>query len=275
MMIFPKAFAILPKLLALSFLGSLLLIPVSAQNRQTNVVLHKKNGEVQRKKTPNGPWRDIQEKSSFLAEEKLLTGGKSKAELWFRDKNTLLRQVSRSVSFYKLPCVIYLERGQLLKIMPKGGAIKCHCSQTGSSGGGARTCARGTALIIRYKPEADRTEVLLLTNSQVTVSAPSGSTRQLTRGGHRVVVEKGEISPVEEFDLELFYETTELALGLGPGVIHDQAIEAQTDSTVRGVVEAGREETLQALRDQKGRQRLSDAMEEDLLSGEEQFGTTF
>uniref|UniRef100_A0ACD5H1T9 Uncharacterized protein n=1 Tax=Desertifilum tharense IPPAS B-1220 TaxID=1781255 RepID=A0ACD5H1T9_9CYAN len=74
-----------------------------------------------------------------------------------------------------------------------------------------------SAVLIFHEEASNTTQVFALTNSSVRVSNPNSENVTSLRAGQTVSVIDGTMSLVQNFDLERFYQTSGLAVGLGPG----------------------------------------------------------
>ena len=104
-----------------------------------------------------------------------------------------------------------------------------------------------TAVVVVHSPASGTTQIFNLTQNPTTVSLLDGSGIQTLQAGETVTASNGELGPVETFDLNRFYETSGLAVGLGPnqaGQINDESIQVQA------VLNQIRTETVAAANDQ-------------------------
>ncbi len=107
---------------------------------------------------------------------------------------------------------------------------------------------RSSAVIVNHNSATNRTDVFSLTNSGIRVSGLQGGNSVVLQGGETVSVTNGVLGAVQPFNLLRFYQTSQIARGLGPGqddYISREPIEVQ--KTIRKV----RVETLSALEDQR------------------------
>jgi hypothetical protein len=104
------------------------------------------------------------------------------------------------------------------------------------------------AVAVTHNGATNTTQVFNLTNLPVTVTNLNGTQTQTLQAGQTVTVTNGVISPVQNFDLQKFYQTSQLAVGLGPG---QEAIVAQEAPNVQVILNKVRKETLAGLETQK------------------------
>ncbi|WP_242046219.1 MULTISPECIES: hypothetical protein [Calothrix] len=104
------------------------------------------------------------------------------------------------------------------------------------------------AVAVTHNGATNTTQVFNLTNLPVTVTNLNGTQTQTLQAGQTVTVNNGVISPVQNFDLQKFYQTSQLATGLGPG---QEALVAQESPNVQVILNKVRKETLAGLETQK------------------------
>lgn len=109
---------------------------------------------------------------------------------------------------------------------------------------------RSTAIMVVHDPSRSQTQVFALTDGGVTVSDLAGESTVSLIGGQTVSVTNGTLSEVQEFNLESFYDSVELAEGLGPG---QEGRLSQEPESVQQTLTAIRVETLAAYRRQARR----------------------
>jgi hypothetical protein len=107
--------------------------------------------------------------------------------------------------------------------------------------------SKSTAIAVLHDGAQNTTQVFNLTNLPIRVTNLDGTQSVFLRAGQTVSVSNGTIGAVQDFNLEKFYQTSELAAGLGPG---QEAFVEQQSPPVRDVLNAVREETLSALQAQ-------------------------
>ncbi len=138
----------------------------------------------------------------------LATARAALAELRFNDGS--LARVGGQALFRFLPNTrtFQLSNGTLLLLVPPGRG------QTRIQTPNAATGIRGSALFVRYLPDTDVTLIGALTESGIEVSNRDRSQNQPLRAGQLAVVVKDRIERVYQFDLNTFYETSDLVKGL-------------------------------------------------------------
>ncbi|MGB3493479.1 MAG: FecR family protein, partial [Elainellaceae cyanobacterium] len=138
----------------------------------------------------------------------LSTERQSFAELRFNDGS--LARVGERVLFRFVPNTrtFRLNNGTMLLLVPPGqGRTRI---QTPNATAGIR----GSALFVRYNEDTNTTLVGALTDSGIEVFNNDETQQYELRPGELAVVVDGVIERVYQFDLERFYETSELVRGL-------------------------------------------------------------
>ncbi|PSB30076.1 hypothetical protein [Stenomitos frigidus] len=99
------------------------------------------------------------------------------------------------------------------------------------------------AMIVRFDAASNTTNVFALTNGSITVFDLKGG-QVVLNGGQTVSIVNGVLGPVQTFDLKTFYQTSNLAIGLGPG---QEATVLQESPPVQQTLKTIRMDTLAAL----------------------------
>lgn len=175
--------------------------------------------------------------SDFLGlGDALRTAAASRAELRFNDGS--LARVGERATFRFTPNTrnFRLSNGTVLLLIPPGQG------RTTIQTPNAVTGIQGSALVVRHIPGQNLTLVMALTNNPagpMTVTTQDGAQSSALYAGQMALVQPSGIEVVE-FDLNGFYQTSDLIEGLG---LSDET----TESGVEDPLQAVREETLQAL----------------------------
>ncbi|HIK04770.1 MAG TPA: FecR domain-containing protein [Trichormus sp. M33_DOE_039] len=138
----------------------------------------------------------------------LATGRASLADLRFNDGS--LARVGEQAIFQFLPRTrnFRLSNGTVLLLIPPGRG------QTRIQTPSAVAAIRGSALFVRYDQQTDTTVIGALTNSGITVSNKDASQAQELQAGQLLVLVKGRFQGLYDFDLQNFYQTSDLVKGL-------------------------------------------------------------
>nr|WP_290221494.1 FecR domain-containing protein [Trichocoleus desertorum] len=213
--------------------------PANAQTPLTRAVIQALRNRV-RLMQKNRPVRSAQVSDAIAPGDALSTARASLAELRFNDGS--LARVGEQAVFRFVPNArtFQLSNGTMLLLIPPGRG------PTGVRTPNAAAGIKGSALFVRYIPETDTTLVGALTNNPqgpMVIYNRDGSQSQGLRAGQLAVVVKNRIENIYDFDLNTFYETSDLVKGLNL---------TQKDSTTPSdeAIAAVRAETVEALQDQ-------------------------
>ncbi|WP_339381596.1 FecR domain-containing protein, partial [Brasilonema bromeliae] len=152
--------------------------------------------------------RAARKSDSMSPGDKLSTGRSALADLRFNDGS--LARIGEQAVFQFLPQRrnFNLDHGTVLLLIPPGRG------QTRISTPNAAAAIRGSALFVRYDQETDTTIVGALTNSGIQVSNKDASQKRELQAGQLIVLVKGELKGLYDFDLRTFYETSTLVRDL-------------------------------------------------------------
>ena len=154
------------------------------------------------------PKRRARRNDRMIPGDGLATGRASLADLRFNDGS--LARIGERAVFRFLPRTrtFRLSNGTVLLLIPPGqGRTKIRTRS-------AAATIRGSALFVRYDEQTDTTVVGSLTNSGIEVFNKDESRSQVLEAGQLIVVVKGRIQGLYNFDLRTFYETSDLVRGL-------------------------------------------------------------
>ena len=107
---------------------------------------------------------------------------------------------------------------------------------------------RISAVVVTHDLAAKTTQVFNLTDFEIRVSNADGSQSKILRAGQMVSIKEGEVSPIQAFDLQSFYQSSDIAVGLGPGQ-EDQVL--QEPPEVQAILNAIRIKTVEAVATQR------------------------
>jgi hypothetical protein len=154
------------------------------------------------------PKRKARRADAMTPGDGLSTGRSSLADLRFNDGS--LARVGEQAIFKFLPTTrnFTLNNGTVLLLIPPGqGRTRI---QTPS----AAAAIRGSALFVRYDRATDTTVIGALTNSGIEVLEKNASSGRVLKAGQMMVVIKGKLQGLYDFDLRTFYNTSEMVRGL-------------------------------------------------------------
>ncbi|MBD2072440.1 FecR domain-containing protein [Phormidium sp. FACHB-592] len=226
-------------IIALSLFGTgiLALPPVaSAETPLTRATVQALRNQVQII-LKNRVTRAAQKADTMTPGDSLATARRSFAELRFND-NSLARIGERALfQFVPRTRNFYLGNGTALLLIPPGQG------RTNVRTPNAAAGIRGSALFVRYNEDTNTTIVGALTNSRIEVSNKQNPQAQTLKAGQMAVIVQDQIVQVYNFDLNTFYQTSELVKDL------DLPLRNATPSADPGIA-AVQAETAQAVREQ-------------------------
>ncbi|NJL64215.1 MAG: FecR domain-containing protein, partial [Methylacidiphilales bacterium] len=192
-------------------LSGVVILPVSnqtlAQTPLTRAVIQDLRNLVQLQPYKL-PRRKAQRADAMRPKDGLSTGRSSLADLRFNDGS--MARVGEQAIFQFLPQTrnFTLKNGTVLLLIPPGQG------RTNIKTPSAAAAIRGSALFVRYDKETDTTVIGALTNSGIEVFDKKNSASQVLKAGQMMVVMKGKFEGLYDFDLQTFYETSDLVRGL-------------------------------------------------------------
>ncbi|BAZ07622.1 FecR domain-containing protein [Calothrix sp. NIES-3974] len=186
----------------------------------------------------NRPKRQARRADAMIPGDGLSTGRSSLAQLRFNDGS--LARVGEQAVFRFLPQTrnFRLSNGTVLLLIPPGrGTTRVRTPS-------AAAAVRGSALFLRYDEKTDTTIVGALTNSGIEVFDKDEANSHVLKAGQMMLVVKGKLKGLYDFDLRQFYETSDLVRGLE---LNNTNPTIATDAALDSV----RVETTEALNQQK------------------------
>ncbi|MGF1674680.1 MAG: FecR domain-containing protein [Rivularia sp. (in: cyanobacteria)] len=154
------------------------------------------------------PKRRAQITDAMTPGDGLSTGKASLVDLRFND-GSLARIGERAVfRFVPRSRTFTLSNGTVLLLIPPGQG------ETRIRTRSAAATIRGSALFVRYDEQTDTTVVGSLTDSGIEVFNKDESRSRVLKSGQLIVLVKGQIQGLYNFDLRSFYDTSDLVRGL-------------------------------------------------------------
>lgn len=190
-----------------SFSPLLLPTEVSAQTPLNRAVIESLRNQV-RLIPQNQSARPARPSDAMNPGDALATAKAATAQLRFNDGS--LARLGEQAVFKFVPGnrTFTLSNGTALVLIPPGQGSSSVRTPNAAAG------IRGSALFVRYIPETETTIVGALTNSGIEVFNRTASQSQELKAGNMAVIVKDRIERIYEFDLNTFYQTSELARGL-------------------------------------------------------------
>jgi hypothetical protein len=218
--------------------------PVRAQAPVNRAQIYKLKNKVELSRQNKNVWNVARIGDKIVPQDTLRTGANSRAELLFNE-GTLVRTGANTV--FRFPPGkrrFELAGGSaLMMIRPELGQSNIVTPQ-------ANIVSRGTALFIQHDTTRNASLIGVLTNSlagPVSVTNQNGQVTIELRAGQFVSVINGVIGLVENFILPVFYDSIELAYGLGTG---QENLIAQDPPEVKTTIAMVRDEALVSLKNQ-------------------------
>lgn len=190
--------------------NTLLAAEVSAQTTLDRAVVQTVRNSVQVLRQNQAP-RAARVSDVLTPGNGVSTARSSFAELRFNDGS--LGRLGEQVVFWFSAGTrnFRLSNGTVLLLIPPGQGSTQIRTPNAAAG------IQGSALFVRYILETDTTIVGALTDSSIQVSNRDGTQQQTLRGGQMIVAIGDRLDRIYDFDLNSFYETSELVRGLAPG----------------------------------------------------------
>jgi hypothetical protein len=218
--------------------------PAIAQSELTSAQVYKISNQVELNRQNQEAWSPAQVGDTLVPQDAIRTAVQSRAELLFNE-GTLVRTGEGTV--FRFPpgrrSLELVDGSALIMIRPGQGDSRVQTPQ-------ALVVAHGTALFVQHDPQQNASIVGVLTDSPagpVSVTDMNGQRTVELTAGQFVSVANGVVGLVETFVLPLFYQSVDLAVGLGSG--QDAAI-AQESPEIRQTISAVRAEASAPLQNQ-------------------------
>lgn len=215
--------------LAIGFiLTGLLSSSVIAQSTLESAEIYKVRNQVELNRQNQPAWNPAKLGDNIVPQDAIRTGANSRADLLFNE-GTLVRTGAGTI-FRFPPGTRNFELtsgAALIMIRPGQGQSNFRTPE-------AKVVSQGTALFIQHDPNSNASLVGVLTNSPkgpVQVTNNNGDVSIELNAGQFVSIINGAVGVIEQFILPMFYETVELASGLGVGqenLISAESLEVQT-----------------------------------------------
>lgn len=157
-------------------------------------------------------WNQAKPGDVIVPQDSVRTGANSRADLLFNE-GTLVRTGAGTI--FRFPpgkrSFELTSGAALIMIRPEQGQSTINTPE-------AKVVSQGTALFVQHNPENSASLIGVLTESPaglVKVESANGEVTISLQAGQFVSIIQGVVGLVEQFVLPMFYETVELAAGLG------------------------------------------------------------
>lgn len=227
-----------------ALLAAFWLSPAWAQSELTQAEVYKFRNQVELERQNQGSWSPANVGDVLVPQDAVRTAAGSSADLLFNE-GTIVRTAERSI--FRFPPGqrrFELESGSALVMIRPG------MGESMTTTPEARIVSQGTAYFVRHIPSQGASIVGVLTNSQagpVRVSNTAGDITVELSAGQFISIINGVMGLVEYFVLPMFYETVDIATGLGVG---QEATLAQEPPEVQRTLQAIRAEAIAPVKNQ-------------------------
>ena len=209
--------------------------------------IYKIRNQVDINRAEEPDWNSAQLGDVIVPEDSVRTGADSRADLLFNE-GTLVR-TGAGTTFHFPPGKRSFELtsgAALIMIRPEQGQSTITTPE-------AQVTSQGTALFVQHEPQTSSSLIGVLTDSPaglVRVQSLDGEVTINLQAGQFVSIVQGVVGLVEQFVLPMFYETVELAAGLG---LDSEAMEqsiAREPPEVQATIKAVQAEAIEPLQNQ-------------------------
>ena len=218
--------------------------PILSQSVIERAEVYKIRNQVDLSRKNQQNWSKANLGDVINPQDAIRTGSNSRADLLFNE-GTLVRTGAGTI--FRFPPGrrnFELTSGAaLIMIRPDQGESTITTPE-------ARVVSQGTALFMQHDPQTNSSLIGVLTESPaglVNVSTVNGDVSIQLQAGQFVSIVQGVVGLVEYFVLPMFYETIELAAGLGTG---QEKLLAQESPEVQTTIRAIQAEAIGPLKNQ-------------------------
>jgi hypothetical protein len=225
-------------------LGSFWLNPALAESVLNRGEIYKIRNQVDLNQKNQPVWKRAKLGDVIVPQDSIRTGANSRAELVFNE-GTLVRTASGTIFRFSPGQRNFELRSGAALIMIRPGQ-----GQSSISTPEAKVVSQGTALFLQHDTNRNASLIGVLTNSPaglVRVSSANGEVSIELQAGQFVSIVNGVVGLVEHFILPMFYDTIELAYGLGTG---QENLIAKEPPEVQETINLVRSEALEPLSNQ-------------------------
>ena len=209
--------------------------------------IYKLRNQVEIDRSGQANWNPAQLGDAIVPQDSVRTGANSRADLLFNEGTLVRTGAGTTFRFPPGKRSFELTSGSaLIMIRPEQGQSTIVTPE-------AKVVSQGTALFLQHDPESSASLVGVLTNSPaglVKVSSVEGEVTLELQAGQFVSIVRGVIGLIEHFVLPMFYETVELALGLGMKPKAMEEFLASESPEVRATIRAVQAEAIDPLQNQ-------------------------
>ena len=234
--------------LALSLgMSFLFFSPVHASTVVKQAKIYKIRNQVDLNLANQPDWYEAEIGDVIVPQDSVRTGANSRADILFNEGTLVRTGAGTTFRFPPGKRNFELTSGAaLIMIRPEQGQSTINTPE-------AKVVSQGTALFVQHNPETSSSLIGVLTNSPaglVQVSSNNGDVTLQLQAGEFVSIVHGIVGLVEHFALPIFYETVELAAGLGMNPEEMEKMLAQESPEVQTTIRAVQAEAIDPLQNQ-------------------------
>jgi hypothetical protein len=241
------SFNLLQKLIWGWGMTSLFFSPVYASTVVKRAEIYKIRNQVDLNFADQPDWSEAKLGDIIVPQDSVRTGANSRADILFNEGTLVRTGAGTTFRFPPGKRNFELTSGAaLIMIRPEQGQSKISTPE-------AKVVSQGTALFVQHNPESSSSLIGVLTNSPaglVQVSSTNGEVTLKLQAGEFVSIVNGIVGLVEHFALPIFYETVELAAGLGMKPEEMEKMLAQESPEVQTTIRAVQAEAIDPLKNQ-------------------------
>ncbi len=226
-------------------IGSLFTTPVLAQQSiLESAKVYKMRNRVEINRRNRSVWNRARLGEVIIPQDSLRTGANSRADLIFNE-GTLVRTAAGTIFRFPPNSRNFEISSGAALVMIRPGQGQSYISTPQ-----AQVESQGTALFVQHDPRTNSSLIGVLTDSAkgaVKVNSADGEIVIQLNAGQFVSIIDGVVGLVEHFLLPMFYETIELANGLGAG---QEKLVLREPPEVQATIKAVRQEAIAPLLNQ-------------------------
>lgn len=235
------------KLLATLYIACFTSHSASANTVIKQAEIYKIRNQVDLNFGINPDWHKAKPGDVIAPRDSVRTGANSRADILFDEGSLVRTGAGTTFRFPPGKRSFELTSGAaLIMIRPEQGPSTINTPE-------AKVVSQGTALFIQHNPESKSSLIGVLTNSPaglVEVKSADGSITLHLQAGQFVSIVQGVVGLVEHFVLPMFYETVELAAGLGMNPEELETLLAKESPEVQATIRAVQAEAVDPLKNQ-------------------------
>ncbi|NJK55635.1 MAG: FecR domain-containing protein [Pleurocapsa sp. SU_5_0] len=228
-------------------LAAFLSVPTSANTVIKEAEIYKIRNQVDINYGQKQDWSQAKLGDVIVPQDSVRTGANSRADILFNEGTLVRTGAGTTFRFPPGKRSFELTSGAaLIMIRPEQGQSTITTPE-------AKIVSQGTALFVQHNPKNSSSLVGVLTDSPaglVKVQSANGEVTIHLQAGQFVTIVQGVVGLVEHFVLPMFYETVELAAGLGLEPEAREKLLAEESPEVQQTIRAVQAEAIAPLQNQ-------------------------